>query len=195
MKVGERKTKTEKKTENSKYFQIHQKRRREKLKRSTPKMNCTTWLNEHHFDRIGQWSLEDCYTLLFMSESMQRKLPGAETAKRAKHRIKERIAQLCSNQKSTLGNAERDHSTLGTIETEPSSNTLNQWEQLCVATISLHQQYLKGFIPNLKSMAPLSSTSSKAQLKEELQQNYAHIRQLCAWQEQGQSHSETQKND
>lgn len=130
-------------------------------------MKQNAWLEQHHFDTINQWSLDECFTLLFMSETMQRKLPGASTAKCAKQRLKERLTELFS-QASSMPITHANNSSA-----QEEITKLHRREHLLTAVINLLRQVLQSMAPKLEldSFTSLISTEvTKDQLKEILMQ-------------------------
>ena len=128
-------------------------------------MNNKSWLEQHHVETINQWSLDDCFTLLFMSESMQRKLPGTSTAKCTKQKLKERLIELFSqaSSKSSTQDEMRRH----------------EREHLFATVINLLQRVLQCMNPEVGELDLLiSSEVTGDQLQEILLQKHAMLNAL-----------------
>lgn len=101
-----------------------------------------TWVQERNIGQIQNWTLDECHTFLFLSETTQRKLPGAQTAGHARDKVKERILQLAEL-------TENNNNGLG-------RPTLSPREILCADILDLHHKLLEHLVQGIPDLPPLT---------------------------------------
>lgn len=99
------------------------------------------WIQERNIDQISRWSLDECHTFLFLSETTQRKLPGAKTAGEARDKVKDRILKLVQQ----VENKDNDNELV-------LPTTLSPREILCADILDLHHKLLEHLVQGIPDL-------------------------------------------
>lgn len=134
-------------------------------------MKQVEWLKRRHLSQVSGWTLDDALIFLFMSESTQKKLPGAETAGQIKDILKERVTQLVE------GMAGGQVAAASSTTTKHDANITTDHDIIVADIIRLLLTFLA---PALTSLFPQLHSADPVQFRADLCQYQDTLRRILA---------------